>query len=66
LRTARTDQVIAAGTVAAVLAAWWLLTATQVIPPTRFASPHEVWAALKQVALTGMPTRGCMSTSCTA
>jgi len=53
LRTARTDQVIAAGTVAAVLAAWWLLTATQVIPPTRFASPHEVWAALKQIALTG-------------
>src|SRR5690349_10558323 len=46
LRTARTDQAIAAGTVAAVLAAWWLLTATQVIPPTRFPSPQEVWAAL--------------------
>src|SRR6267378_2385348 len=35
------------------LAAWWLLTATQVIPPERFASPDEVWAALRQVALTG-------------
>jgi taurine transport system permease protein len=44
---------LVAGTVAAVLAAWWLLTATQVIPPTRFASPQEVWAALRQVALTG-------------
>jgi len=41
------------GTVAAVLAAWWLLTATQVIPPTRFASPGEFWDALRQVALTG-------------
>ncbi|HZD19827.1 MAG TPA: ABC transporter permease, partial [Burkholderiales bacterium] len=51
--TARTERFIAAGTVAAVLAAWWLLTATQVIPPTRFASPQEVWAALRQVALTG-------------
>ena len=36
-----------------MLAAWWLLTATQVIPPTRFPSPAEVWAALQQVALTG-------------
>jgi NitT/TauT family transport system permease protein/taurine transport system permease protein len=36
-----------------VLAAWWLLTATQVIPPTRFASPAEFWEALRQVALTG-------------
>ena len=44
---------MAAGAVAAVLAAWWLLTATQVIPPERFASPDEVWAALRQVALTG-------------
>ena len=47
------DLTIAAGTVAAVLAAWWLLTATQVIAPTRFPSPQEVWAALKQVALAG-------------
>ena len=47
------DLTIAAGTVAAVLAAWWLLTATQLIPPTRFPSPAEVWAALRQVALTG-------------
>jgi len=53
LRTAKTDQLIAAGTVAAVLVAWWLLTATQTLPPTRFPSPAEVWAALRQVALTG-------------
>jgi taurine transport system permease protein len=53
LPTARTERLVAAGTVAAVLAAWWLLTATQVIPATRFASPEEVWAALRQVALTG-------------
>ena len=51
--TGRTEKLIAAGTVAAVLAAWWLLTATQVIPPTRFPSPAEVWTALQQVALTG-------------
>jgi taurine transport system permease protein len=36
-----------------VLVAWWLLTATQIIPPTRFASPAEFWEALKQVELTG-------------
>ena len=36
-----------------MLAAWWLLTATQVIPPTRFASPQEFWSALKQVAESG-------------
>ncbi|MFN2645300.1 MAG: ABC transporter permease [Burkholderiales bacterium] len=53
MRTAKTDRLIAAGTVAAVLAAWWLLTATEVIPPTRFASPHEFWAALKQVGSSG-------------
>ncbi|HZS65614.1 MAG TPA: ABC transporter permease [Burkholderiales bacterium] len=41
------------GTVAALLAAWWLLTATQIIPPTRFASPGELLQALRQVALTG-------------
>jgi len=44
---------VAAGTVAAVLAAWWLLTATQVIPPTRFPSPREVWESLRQIALAG-------------
>jgi NitT/TauT family transport system permease protein/taurine transport system permease protein len=44
---------LSVGTVAAVLAAWWLLTATQIIPPTRFASPAEFWDALRQVALTG-------------
>ena len=36
-----------------MLVAWWLLTATQVIPPTRFPSPAEAWDALRQVALTG-------------
>ena len=36
-----------------MLAAWWILTATQVIPPTRFPAPREVWDALKQIALTG-------------
>ena len=53
MRIAKTDGAIAAGTVAAVLAAWWLLTATEVIAPTRFPSPAEVWQALRQVALTG-------------
>jgi taurine transport system permease protein len=53
LRIAKTDGAIAAGTVAAVLVAWWLLTATEVIPPTRFPSPREVGEALRQVALTG-------------
>ena len=41
------------GTVAAVLAAWWLLSATDVIPPARFASPREFWEALRQVELSG-------------
>jgi taurine transport system permease protein len=36
-----------------VLLAWWLATATQVIPPTRFASPAEFWDALRQVVITG-------------
>ena len=36
-----------------MLAAWWLLTATEVIPRERFASPREFWEALRQVALTG-------------
>jgi ABC-type nitrate/sulfonate/bicarbonate transport system permease component len=53
MNTIRSSRLIAAATVAAVLAAWWLLTATEVIPPTRFASPAEFWAALKQVAGTG-------------
>jgi NitT/TauT family transport system permease protein/taurine transport system permease protein len=53
LPIARTDRAIAAGTVAAVLAAWWLLSATQVIAPTRFPSPRELWEALAQVAITG-------------
>jgi NitT/TauT family transport system permease protein/taurine transport system permease protein len=53
LRTARTEGWIAAGTVAAVLAAWWVLTATQILPPTRFPAPREVWDALRQIALAG-------------
>ena len=37
-----------------MLLAWYLLTtATQVIAPTRFPAPREVWDALKQIALTG-------------
>jgi taurine transport system permease protein len=53
LQTARTDRFIAAGTVAAVLAAWWTLTATQIIPPTRFPSPAEAWDALRQIGIAG-------------
>jgi NitT/TauT family transport system permease protein/taurine transport system permease protein len=54
LPIARTEKLIALGTVAAVLAAWYLLTtATQVIAPTRFPAPREVWDALKQIALSG-------------
>ena len=42
------------GTVAAVLIAWYLLTtATQVIAPTRFPAPREVWESLRQIALAG-------------
>ena len=42
------------GTVAAVLIAWYLLTtATQLIAPTRFPAPREVWDALRQIALSG-------------
>jgi NitT/TauT family transport system permease protein/taurine transport system permease protein len=37
-----------------VLIAWYVLTtATQVIAPTRFPAPREVWDALRQIALTG-------------
>jgi len=37
-----------------VLVAWYLLTtATQVIAPTRFPAPHEVWDALRQIVLAG-------------
>jgi len=37
-----------------VLAAWFLLTtATQLIPPTRFPAPREVWESLRQIALAG-------------
>jgi taurine transport system permease protein len=43
----------ALGTVAAVLAAWYLLSASGVLPPTRFPAPREVWDALRQIALSG-------------
>ena len=37
-----------------MLIAWYLLTtATQVIAPTRFPAPREVWDALKQIVLAG-------------
>ena len=37
-----------------MLIAWYLLTtATQVIAPTRFPAPREVWDALRQIALAG-------------
>jgi NitT/TauT family transport system permease protein/taurine transport system permease protein len=39
--------------VIAVLAAWYLLSATQTLPPTRFPAPREVWEALRQIALAG-------------
>jgi NitT/TauT family transport system permease protein/taurine transport system permease protein len=54
LRIGRTDRLIAVGTVAAVLIAWYLLTtATQLIAPTRFPAPREVWDALRQITLSG-------------
>ena len=36
-----------------MLAAWYLLSASGVLPPTRFPAPREVWDALRQIALTG-------------
>jgi taurine transport system permease protein len=39
--------------VAAVLALWYVLSANQIISPTRFPAPHEVWDALRQIALAG-------------
>lgn len=45
---------IAAGTVVAVLAAWYLLTtATGAISPARFPAPGEFWDALRQISLAG-------------
>lgn len=45
---------IAAGTVVAVLAAWYLLTtATGAISPARFPAPWEFWDALRQISLAG-------------
>ncbi len=37
----------------AVLAAWYLLSTSGVLPPTRFPAPREVWDALRQIALSG-------------
>ncbi len=37
----------------AVLAAWSLLSASGVLPTTRFPAPREVWDALRQIALPG-------------
>ena len=36
-----------------MLAAWYVFSATQILPPTRFPAPREVWDALRQIALTG-------------
>ena len=41
------------GTVAAVLTAWWILSTNQIISPTRFPAPREVWDSLRQIALAG-------------
>jgi NitT/TauT family transport system permease protein/taurine transport system permease protein len=54
LPTRPTERWIAIGTVAAVLVAWYVLTSvTQVIAPTRFPAPREVWESLRQIALAG-------------
>jgi NitT/TauT family transport system permease protein/taurine transport system permease protein len=39
--------------VAAVLALWYVLSANQIISPTRFPAPREVWEALRQIVLAG-------------
>ena len=38
---------------AAVLSAWYVLSANQIISPTRFPAPREVWDALRQIVLSG-------------
>ena len=38
---------------AAVLALWYVLSANQIISPTRFPAPREVWDALRQIGLAG-------------
>jgi ABC-type nitrate/sulfonate/bicarbonate transport system permease component len=38
---------------AAVLALWYVLSANQIISPTRFPAPREVWDALRQIVLAG-------------
>ena len=38
---------------AAVLAVWYVLSANQIISPTRFPAPREVWESLRQIALAG-------------
>ena len=37
----------------AVLAVWTVLSANQIIAPTRFPAPGETWDALRQIALAG-------------
>jgi NitT/TauT family transport system permease protein/taurine transport system permease protein len=39
--------------VAAVLAVWYVLSANQIISPTRFPAPREVWESLRQIVLAG-------------
>ena len=41
------------GTVSAVLAAWYVLSANQIIAPTRLPAPREAWDSLRQIALSG-------------
>ena len=38
---------------AAVLGAWYVLSSNQIISPTRFPAPREVWDALRQIVLSG-------------
>jgi NitT/TauT family transport system permease protein/taurine transport system permease protein len=36
-----------------VLAVWYVLSANQIISPTRFPAPREVWESLRQIVLAG-------------
>jgi taurine transport system permease protein len=44
---------VAFASVAVTLVLWYVLTATGVIPTSRFASPREFWAALVQINVQG-------------
>ena len=45
---------IAAGTVVAVLAAWYVVTTgTGLVSPARFPTPNEFWDALRQISIAG-------------